>query len=58
MRLPMSIPLEEAVRLYPEIAHRALAVQLRLAYDEIQSFTERAKELSQDPSDTDQMRTV
>ena len=47
-RLPMPIPLEEAVRSNPEIAHRALGAQLGLAYDEIQRFMERAKELSQD----------
>ncbi len=46
-RLPIS--LEVAVRSYPEIAHRALAAQLGLAYDEIQRFMERAKELSQAP---------
>ena len=46
-RLPMPIPLEEAVRSNPEIAHRALGAQLGLAYDEIQRFMERAKELSQ-----------
>jgi len=44
-RLP--IPLEMAVRLNPEIAHRALGAQLGLAYDDIQRFMERAKELSQ-----------
>ena len=46
-RLPMPIPLEEAVRSNPEIAHRALGAQLGLAYDEIQRFMKRAKELSQ-----------
>ena len=46
-RLPMPISLEEAVRSNPEIAHRALGAQLGLAYDEIQRFMERAKELSQ-----------
>ena len=46
-RLSMPIPLEEAVRSNPEIAHRALGAQLGLAYDEIQRFMERAKELSQ-----------
>ena len=46
-RLPMPIPLEEAVRSNPEIAHRALGAQLGLAYDEIQRFMERAKEISQ-----------
>ncbi len=46
-RLPMPISLEEAVRSNPEIAHRALGAQLGLAYDEIQRFIERAKELSQ-----------
>ncbi|KAL9138291.1 MAG: hypothetical protein Q9175_000474 [Cornicularia normoerica] len=44
-RLP--IPLEVAVRSNPDIAHRALGAQLGLAYDEIQRFMERAKELSQ-----------
>jgi len=44
-RLP--IPLEMAVRSNPEIAHRALGAQLGLAYDDIQRFMERAKELSQ-----------
>ena len=46
-RLLMPIPLEEAVRSNSEIAHRALGAQLGLAYDEIQRFMERAKELSQ-----------
>jgi len=46
-RFPMPISLEEAVRSNPEIAHRALGAQLGLAYDEIQRFMERAKELSQ-----------
>lgn len=44
-RLP--IPLEVAVRSNPEIAHRALAAELGLAYDGIQRFMERAQELSQ-----------
>jgi len=43
----LPIPLETAVRSNPEFAHRALAAQLGLAYDEIQRFMERAKELSQ-----------
>ncbi|KAI9796724.1 MAG: hypothetical protein M1835_003305 [Candelina submexicana] len=46
-RSPVLISLEEAVRSNPEIAHRALGAQLGLAYDEIQRFMERAKELSQ-----------
>jgi hypothetical protein len=44
-KLPVS--LKVAVQSYPGIAHRALAAQLGLAYDEIQRFMERAKELSQ-----------
>ena len=41
------VTLEVAVRLNPEIAHRALAAALGLAYDGIQKFMERAQELSQ-----------
>ncbi|MCJ1383633.1 hypothetical protein MMC17_006747 [Xylographa soralifera] len=41
-RLP--VPVEVAVRSNPEIAHRALAAQLGLVYDEIQKFMERAHE--------------
>ena len=45
LRLPL--PLEVVVRSNPEIAHRALAAQLGLVYDEIQRFMDRAQELSQ-----------
>ena len=41
------VTLEMAVRSNPEIAHRALAAALGLAYDGIQKFMERAQELSQ-----------
>ena len=41
------VTLEVAVRSNPEIAHRALAAALGLAYDGIQKFMERAQELSQ-----------
>ena len=41
------ISLEVAVRSNPEIAHRALAAELGLAYDGIQRFMERAQELNQ-----------
>ena len=34
---------ETAVRSNPEIAHRALAVQLGLMYDEVEKFMERAQ---------------
>ena len=44
-RLPISLKM--AVRSNSEIAHRALAAELGLAYDEIQKFMERAQELSQ-----------
>ncbi|MCJ1405930.1 hypothetical protein MMC11_009164 [Xylographa trunciseda] len=44
-RLP--VPVEVAVRLNPEIAHRALAAHLGLVYDEIQKFMERAQEYRQ-----------
>lgn len=40
-KLPVSV--EIAVRSNPEIAHRALAVQLGLVYDEIEKFMERAQ---------------
>ena len=43
-RLP--VPLETAVQSNPEIAHRALAAQLGLMYDEIQKFMDRAQELN------------
>jgi len=43
LRFP--VRLEVAVRAHPVIAHRALASQLGLAYDGIQSFMERAQEL-------------
>ena len=43
----LSISLDMAVRSNPEIAHRALGAELGLAYDEIQKFMEKAKELSQ-----------
>lgn len=39
----LPIPLETAARLNPEIAHRALAAQPGLIYDEIQKFMGRAK---------------
>jgi len=45
--LVLLISLETVVRSNPKIAHRALAAQLGLAYDEIQRFMERAKEFSQ-----------
>ena len=47
LRLSMPIPLEEAVRSNLKIVYRALGAQLGLAYDKIQRFMEKAKELSQ-----------
>lgn len=37
------VAVEIAVRLHRDIAHRALAVQLGLVYDEIEKFMERAQ---------------
>ena len=45
-RLPTT--LENAVRSHPEIAHRALASQFGLSYDEIQKFMERAQMMDQE----------
>jgi hypothetical protein len=39
----LPVPVESAVRSNPEIAHRALAAQLGLVYDEIEKFMERAQ---------------
>lgn len=39
----LPVPVESAVRSHPEFAHRALAAQLGLAYDEIEKFMERAQ---------------
>ncbi|MCJ1396624.1 hypothetical protein MMC18_009515 [Xylographa bjoerkii] len=44
-RLP--VPVEVAVRSNPEIAHRALAAQFGLVYDEIEKFMERAQGFGQ-----------
>ena len=44
------VTLEAAVRTNPEIAHRALAGVLGLAYDGIEAFMRRAKQLGQAPA--------
>ena len=55
-RIP--ITLELAVRSNPEIAHRALAAQLGLAYDEIEKFMLRAQMLAGAEGDERHKRQV